>query len=71
MCISFRQSLVARLIGVRKLSHTLKIRKLNRKFTKSHTVLATSTSSVSPGDEELIRSELASMDSNGNDMQNG
>ena len=26
-------------------------------------------STVSPADEELIRSELASMDSNGNDMQ--
>ena len=42
------------------------------KFTKTHTVtaIATSTASVSPADEELIRSELASMDSNANEMQN-
>ena len=44
--------------------------KSEEKFTKTHTVPATSTASVSPADEELIRSELASMDSNANEMQN-
>ena len=44
--------------------------KPDQKFTKTHTVPATSTASVSATDEELIRSELASMDSNANEMQN-